>query len=67
MIVKFTSHRAREKLLGKGNPAGVTAFWSWNKPAKGGYYEVPDDWLPRVRAISGATVARDPGDLRKCW
>lgn len=65
ILVRFNSHRARQRVLGRGGSAH--ALWSWSKPAKGGYYRLPADCLRHVRATPGATVARDPGDLCACW
>lgn len=64
IIVRFNSHRARERVIGRDGTAA--AYWSWSKPAKGGYYRVPAEMLPLIRKVAGATVARDPGDLCRC-
>lgn len=65
ILVRFNSHRARERVIGRNS--GAPAFWSWSKPAKGGYYRVPAEMLPHVRSVPGATVAREPADLCACW
>lgn len=67
IVVRFTSRRARERVIGRSRGPGIEALWSWSKPAKGGYYRVPATYAAHVKATPGATVARDPGDLCRCW
>lgn len=69
VIVAFNSHRARGK-SGVAHLPGCTAVYSFRRAAHGGYYCIPIELLPRIKAVcgSGVRVLRKPyDDIMKCW
>lgn len=62
VLVKCSSNRAREKLIGRDS--GAQGYWSWQRPTRHGVYAVRPDMLPR----KGVTRLRGPfDDMAMCW
>jgi hypothetical protein len=62
VLVKCSSHRSREKLLGRNS--GAQGYWSWQRSTGHGVYAVRPDMLPR----KGVTRLRGPfDDMAMCW
>ena len=67
VFVKCASRRARERLF-RAMGRALVAYWSWDRPALHGYYEVADDELPKASAVKGVTkYCGDTSDLARCW
>ena len=44
----------------------LPCHYSWEHPAKGGYFEIPGSLLDRAREIPGVTRTRHTHEMRKC-
>jgi hypothetical protein len=65
VFVKCGSHRARERLV---SLLGLRpqCYWSWDYPATGGYFPIPEEKLAEARKIPGVTRMKFPEELRRC-
>jgi hypothetical protein len=73
--VRFGSHRARQSAFAKFDEAGLAkpeAFYSWNRDAGKGIYQLSEDHLSVLQDYPYGrrwyTTLRGPfDDLRHCW
>ena len=65
-LIRFNSHRAREKAQRAGLLAGPCHF-SWGTSSTGGFYPVRAEDLASVLAIKGASKASQRFNYQECW
>lgn len=67
VFVKCGSHRARERLTSLVGSGKLQCYFDFQRPSKGGYYQIPEAKLEEARKIPGVTRASHPDDLSPCW
>lgn len=65
-LIRCASHRARQKLFTL-LPEKPQGYYSWKTYATGGFWEIPNEFVPQAIQITGITKASKCYDYFQCW